>query len=202
MPHTQIPSVGRRRGGRFGRGARDQEATGGEALNRFPDGNHSGLSRVERRHPNAAPSRKPPSRRCNSLEYRRQPGQHFVDDRVGLAFQFFAAACGEIEGAGLIAADNAGGLGSGARQRHGEAGGSRDTPTARDGKNHGHFGHAVEGVRRDDQDGTAALLLVPFGAIEPNQPNVTALYQMSSPPTRLPRSHSRSSLLRTALGSH
>ena len=50
------------------------------------------------------------------LEYRRQPVEDFVHDRAGRGLEFLPAACGQIEGAGLITAENARGLGSGARQ--------------------------------------------------------------------------------------
>jgi len=90
----------------------------------------------------------------------------------------------------------------GVGQRHGETARPCETPSARDGQNHGHFCHPVESVRRDDQDRTAAPLLVARSGIEVHQPDFAALHQMSSRPFRLPPSHSCSSRLRHAPGLH
>jgi hypothetical protein len=95
-----------------------------------------------------------------SVENRGQLCQHFIHDRGGNAFQFLAAAGFEIERAGLIAADDARGLGPGARQGHGEPSGPREVSSAGNGKNHRHCGHLVERLGRNDQHGAAAFLLM------------------------------------------
>ncbi len=82
-----------------------------------------------------------------SLEYRRESGQHFIHDESGNAFPFLATACREIERTGLIAADYACGLSSGACERYGEAGCARETSAARNREDHWNLGQAVESVR-------------------------------------------------------
>jgi len=84
------------------------------------------------------------------FEYRCQPREYLVHDRVRDGFEFFAAAGGEVEGAGLIAADDACRLGSGSPQRYGETCHTREVATACDGQNYGDFGDPVEGLGRDD----------------------------------------------------
>lgn len=91
-----------------------------------------------------------------SLEDRRESGQNLVHDRGRNGFQFFAATGAEVEGAGLVAADHPGGLGSGTRQRDSEPGRPGKTPSAGHGDNHGQFCHLMERLRRVDQSGTAA----------------------------------------------
>src|ERR1035438_8740046 len=78
----------------------------------------------------------------------------------------------------------------------------REIITARDRKNYGNFRDPVEGLRRYDQHRTAAFLLVSRRRIEADEPDFTALHQMSSPPKGLLSSQSRCSLPRRALGSH
>lgn len=114
--------------------------------------------------------------RKESLENRGELRQHFIHDRGGDAFQFLAAACAEIERAGLIAADHARCLGPSARQEHGEPGRPRKVPAAGNGEDYWDFGHVVERLRRNDQDGATALLLMAFGGVESDQPDLTPLH--------------------------
>ena len=85
-------------------------------------------------------------------------------------------------------------------QRHGETCRPRETTAARDRENYGEFRDPVEGLRRYDQHRTAAFLLVSRRRIETDEPDFTALHQMSSPPTGLLSSHSRSRLGAPRLG--
>ena len=86
------------------------------------------------------------SRGCRSLENRRYPRQHFVHDRVRNAFQLSSAAAhGEIESAGLVAADNSRRSGSGSRQRYGETCRAREIAAAGDGQNYGDFSERSQG---------------------------------------------------------
>ena len=94
--------------------------------------------------------------------------QHLIHDRVGNAFHLLAAAHAEIEGTGLVAANNAHRFRSSTLQRHGETGRTGEIPAARDRDNHGHLGYAVECLRRHDQDRTAASLLVSLRGIKPD----------------------------------
>ena len=121
--------------------------------------------------------------------------------KSGNALQLSAFARAEIEGAGLIAADNAS-FGPRAIERHGKTGCAREIPATRDRDNYWSFRYAVEGFWRHDEDRTPALLLVSQSGIKPDQPDVAALHQINSPPAGLPSSHSRSSLVRRALGLH
>ena len=133
---------------------------------------------------------------------RCQLRQHLIHDRVGSAFQLLAAARAQIERAGLVTANNACRLRSGTLQRHGEAGHPRETSSARNREHYRHFCYAVERFRRNDQDRPPALLLVSPGGIKPDQPDFSSFHQINSPPTGLPSSHSRSSLVRRARGLH
>lgn len=65
-----------------------------------------------------------PSRSTRSAENRREPRQHVGDDRLGETFEPRAAQRGKVEGAGLIAADDAGGARACAVARDGEAAGA------------------------------------------------------------------------------
>ena len=88
----------------------------------------------------------------------------------------------ELERAGLIASDNTRCLRSGASQWHGEPGRPREISAAGNWEEHGHLGHVVGRLRRKDQQGAAARLLMPFRGICPDQPGSTSLHQTSSVP--------------------
>ena len=75
-------------------------------------------------------------------------------------------------------------------------------PATGDGEDHGHLGDLVKGIGGDDQDRAPALLLVSFRGIKPHQPDFATSHQISSRPTGLLLSHSRSSFVRRALRSH
>jgi hypothetical protein len=78
-----------------------------------------------------------------------------------------------IQRSGLVAADYSSRLGADAGERNRKSGRSREAPAARDGENYRYFGDSVKGVRRDDQDRTAALLLVSFNGIKSHYPDFT-----------------------------
>jgi hypothetical protein len=110
------------------------------------------------------------------LKNRCDPRQYFVDNRVRNAFESFAAARDEIEGARPVAADDAGCLGAGARKGHSKSSHAREAAAAGDGQDDGYFGDAVERLRRHDQDRTMPLLLVSLSRIEPDQPDFTPFH--------------------------
>src|SRR5207245_1500501 len=60
----------------------------------------------------------------------------------------------------------------------------------------------IEGTRRYDEHGPAALLLMALGRIERDQVDITALHYRSSLPTGGASSHSRSSCVGSAEASH
>jgi hypothetical protein len=83
---------------------------------------------------------------------RGQLREYLIHDRVGNAFQLFAASRAEIERAGLVAADDTCRFGPGTFQRHRKTRRPREIPATRDRENNGHFRYAVERLRRHDQD--------------------------------------------------
>jgi hypothetical protein len=110
------------------------------------------------------------------LKNRRELGQHFIHDFGWHSFKFVRSACGKIEGAGLIAADYACGLGASARQGHGKPSRPGEAPAGCDRQHDWKLGQPVEGARRDDQDRPAALLFVAQRRIERNQVNIPAFH--------------------------
>lgn len=74
-------------------------------------------------------------------------------------------ACAEIEGARLVATDDAGRLRACAHERHRKAGRTREIAAARDRQDDGRFRYFVEGRRRDDEHRPRASLLVARGRV-------------------------------------
>ena len=70
----------------------------------------------------------------------------------------------------------AGRLRAGAHQGHGEASRADEDATRRDRQHDRHLRHPVERAGRDDQDGTATLLLVTLRRIERHDIDVAALH--------------------------
>ena len=71
---------------------------------------------------------------ADSLKNCRNLCQNLVHDRIGHVFQLSAVARAEIERAGLVAADNAGGFSTGTGQRYRKSGSPRELPAAGDGE--------------------------------------------------------------------
>ena len=86
------------------------------------------------------------------------------------------AAGGEIEDAGLVAANDARRFRARAGQGHRNASGAREVAPARNGDKHWEIGHAIEGFRRHYQHRAPTLLFVPRCRIGTNEPNLAAFH--------------------------
>lgn len=110
------------------------------------------------------------------LEYRRNPREYFVNDRLWHLFQLLSPAGSEIQRARLIAADHPSCLCASSGQRNRESSEAGKAAAGRNRYDDGNLRHTVERFRRDDQDGTASLLLMSLCRIQANQPNLSALH--------------------------
>jgi hypothetical protein len=135
------------------------------------------------------------------IEDRRESCDDFIHDFGGDGLQFARAASAQIEGAGLVAADDSGCSGAGSGERDGESGSAGKASPAGDRQDDRYAGDAIESLWRGNEDGTAPFLLVTFGRVKAFQPNFTAL-QISSRPTGLSLTHPLFFRARLARGLH
>lgn len=94
-----------------------------------------------------------PSVVLSSGEERGHFGEDLIQHGGRDPFHLAGVASSEIQGAGLVAPHDAGGLDAGALEGHFEACVPRESPAAGDGQHHGGFRQGVEGGGRDDEDG-------------------------------------------------
>lgn len=127
---------------------------------------------------------------------------YLVHDRIRYTLHPSSAPGGDVQGTGLVAADDTDGLGAGPLQGYREAGGAGKGPAAGDREHHRDLRKPVEGPRRDDEYGPSTLLLMTGGRVKPDQVDVPALHQISSLPQAPPSNQSRSSSAISPPGSH
>jgi hypothetical protein len=96
------------------------------------------------------------------FENRGQPRQYVIHDRIGNAFDLFAAARAEIEDAWLVAANNARRFRARTLQRHGKTGCPTGVFDAGDRENRGYFRYERLGWHDQDKLATCALVIKPF----------------------------------------
>ena len=136
------------------------------------------------------------------IEQGGELGQDFVNDLCRHTFELSPAARVEVESARLVTANNAGGPRASVSERYCETANTGEIAAGRDRQHYRHLRQPIEGARRYDEHRPAALLLVALGRIERDQVDITALHQRSSLPTGRASSHSRSSSVGSAMGSH
>lgn len=91
-----------------------------------------------------------------------ESGDHFIHDFGRDGLQFAPATGAQIEGAGLVATDDAGCPRAGSGERDGETGSAGKASPTGDRQDDRHAGDPIEGLGRDNEDGTAAFLFVAF----------------------------------------
>ena len=128
-------------------------------------------------------------RRC-LFENGGEAGNHIFRDMLRDGFEALAVPGGEIEGAGLVAANHAGRPGACARERHRETAPARETPARSDGQDDRCPGQPVERSGGNDQDRPGSLLFVARGRVEADEPDIAPLHYNNSLPTGLASIHS------------
>src|ERR1035438_6240027 len=113
--------------------------------------------------------------RQDSRKQRRQLRQTFIENRLGNGLEPAGIASSQIDGARLIATDEAGSLRSGASQGNCESLIPRESAACRNGNYERNARHDIEAVGRNDQHGPRPLLLVSLGWVKGNKINIATL---------------------------
>lgn len=130
-----------------------------------------------------------------------KPCQNIFHDGLGHTFQAFALQCPHIQGAGLVAANQARGACAAAIERYCESGCAGNIAVC-DWQDNGNLRAGVESVGRHYQHETVSLKFMPCGRIRAQLKNISAPHQTSSLPTGRDPVHVLSSSERGADASH
>jgi hypothetical protein len=121
---------------------------------------------------------------------------------IGTLSSFRPAACVEVGSTRLITTNDAGGARARASKRDSETACTGEIAAGRDRQHDRHLCQPIKGARRYHKHRPAALLFMILGRVERDQIDITALRYSSSLPTGRTSSHSRSSRVGAAVGSH
>ena len=139
---------------------------------------------------------------CRLFDEGGEPREHFVHDVLGNSIDVPPVAGAKTERARLIAADDALRSGPGRIERYRKSTSAREVPAPGDRHNDWRRGQLVEGGRGNNLYRTSALLFMPGGGIEADEPDFAPLHYTSSLPTGLASSQTRSSVESVSLSSH
>ena len=131
-----------------------------------------------------------------------QPCENFFHDGGRNIFQASAGPRPQIQGARLIATHHPCGACAAPTEGYGETGCTGEVAAAGNRQDHGNLRHPVELVRRNHQNRTCPLLLVPFGRVKGHQIDVATPHQINSLPAAVEAVHAPSSLEIGAEASH